>query len=185
MLAQPVRKKGTDVEKVQTEVVEEVKPKRRRRRTKAEIEADKARKEAENAAKQDKEAASTADNVEALEPVDTSKTSEHSTDNTGPFDVLSSIDVSSAPVKPVQEVDVVSVLEEVQPCVAVNVVGKHFVGNAKVYEAPVEGAYFKNLYSAFECLCELNGFVQVQYMKPGFGLVKGYVSRDDVVNNLS
>ena len=170
---------------METEVVEEVKPKRRRRRTKAEIEADKARKETEKAAKQDQKANSTDDNIEALEPVDTSETSERSTDETNSFDVLSAIAVSSAPVKPVQEVDVVSVLEEVQPCVAVNVVGKHFVGNAKVYEAPVEGAYFKNLYSAFECLCELNGFVQVQYMKPGFGLVKGYVRRNDVVNSLS
>ena len=173
------------MENVETEVVEEVKPKRRRRRTKAEIEADKARKEAEKAAKQDQKANSTADNLEALEPVDTSETNERSTGETDSFDVLSSIDVSSAPVKPVQEVDVVSVLEEVQPCAVVNVVGKNFVGNAKVYEAPVEGAYFKNMYSAFECLCELNGFVQVQYMKPGFGLVKGYVRRNDVFNSLS
>ena len=173
------------MEETKTEVVEEVKPKRRRRRTKAEIEADKARKEAEEAAKQDKKAASTADHIEALEPTDTSETSERGPVNTGSFDVLNSIDVSSAPVKPVQEVDVVSVLEEVQPCVAVNVVGNRFVGNAKVYEAPVEGAYYRNLYSAFECLCELNGFVQVQYMKPGFGLVKGYVRRSDVEANLS
>lgn len=173
------------MEETKTEVVEEVKPKRRRRRTKAEIEADKACKEAEEAAKQDKEAASTADHIETPELVDTSETRERNAVDTGSFDVLSSIDVSSAPVKPVQEVDVVSVLEEVQPCVAVNVVGKHFVGNAKVYEAPVEGAYYRNLYSAFECLCELNGFVQVQYMKPGFGLVKGYVRRPDVEANLS
>lgn len=173
------------MENVETEVVEEVKPKRRRRRTKAEIEADKARKQAEETAKQDKEASSTADNFEAPELVDISKTSERNVVDTDSFDVLSSIDVNSAPVKPVQEVDVVSVFEEVQPCDVVNVVGKHFVGNAKVYEAPVRGAYFKNLYSAFECLCELNGFIQVQYMKPGFGLVKGYVKRDDVVNNLS
>lgn len=172
------------MEETKTEVVEEVKPKRRRRRTKAEIEADKACKDAEKVAKQDKEAASTADPIEALEPVDTSETSECNVVDTGYFDVLSSIDVSSAPVKPVQEADVVSVLEEVQPCAVVNVVGKHFVGNAKVYEAPVQGAYYRNLYSAFECLCELNGFVQVQYMKPGFGLVKGYVRRPDVEANL-
>lgn len=173
------------MENVETEVVEEVKPKRRRRRTKAEIEADKARKEAEKAEKQVQEVAFVADNPEVLEPVDTSETSEHNSVDTSSFDVLNVIDVSSAPVKPFQEVDAVSVLEEVQSCAAVNVVGKHFVGNARVYEAPVEGAYFRNLYSVFECLCELNGFVQVQYMKPGFGLVKGYVRRDDVINSLS
>ena len=84
-----------------------------------------------------------------------------------------------------QDVHAEETLQDVQTCTCADVAGSSFAGNAKVYEAPVEGAYYRNLYSAFECLCELNGFVQVQYMKPGFGLVKGYVRRLEVESNLS
>ena len=175
------------MEGTKTEVVEEVKPKRRRRRTKAEIEADKLRKEASKVAGTPEENKATSSQVvEAKEDVTEDVPVENVSavlDNSQ--DLVSVIDVESAPVAPVQEVQVEQTLTEVQVPTAVNVVGSHFFGNAKVYEAPVEGAYYRNLYSAFECLCELNGFVQVQYMKPGFGLVKGYVRRPDVEANLS
>ena len=176
------------MEDAKTEVAEEVKPKRRRRRTKAEIEADKLRKEASKVVDthkantvtpshvvEDKEGVTEDVPVEAVSSaVDSS------------MDIVSAINVESAPVAPMQEdVHVEETLQDVQACTSVDVVGSSFVGNAKVYEAPVEGAYYRNLYSAFECLCELNGFVQVQYMKPGFGLVKGYVRRSDVEASLS
>ena len=173
------------MEDVKTEVVEEVKPKRRRRRTKTEIETDKLRKEEEKLVKSNQHASTEVKNVEEDVPVETPKVGTEEVVEVPNFDVLSSVNVESSPVCPAQEVHMEQTLKEVQASTAVNVVGSRFVGNAKVHEAPVEGAYYRNLYSAFECLCELNGFVQVQYMKPGFGLVKGYVSRDDVVNNLS
>lgn len=173
------------MEAANTEVVEEVKPKRRRRRTKAEIEADKLRKEKEKLVKFDQNDSDTVVSVKEDVPVNTFEADTKEVVEVPNFDILSSVNVESSPVRPTEEVHMEQTLEEVQASTAVNVVGSRFVGNAKVYEAPVEGAYYRNLYSAFECLCELNGFVQVQYMKPGFGLVKGYVSRDDVVNNLS
>ena len=172
------------MEDANTEVVEEVKPKRRRR-TKAEIEADKLRKEKEKLVKFDQNDSDTVVSVKEDVPVNTFEADTKEVVEVPNFDILSSVNVESSPVRPTEEVHMEQTLEEVQASTAVNVVGSRFVGNAKVYEAPVEGAYYRNLYSAFECLCELNGFVQVQYMKPGFGLVKGYVSRDDVVNNLS
>lgn len=170
------------MEDTKAEVVEEVKPKRRRRRTKAEIEADKLRKEADNCINTNEESAvTTSQIVETKEDV----TEDVPVVSNSSLDIVNTIDVESAPVAPTQQVQVEQTLEEVHASTSVNVVGSSFVGNAKVYEAPVEGAYYRNLYSAFECLCELNGFVQVQYMKPGFGLVKGYVRRPDVEANLS
>lgn len=170
------------MEDTKTEVVEEVKPKRRRRRTKAEIEADKLRKKADNSINMNEESAvTTSQIVETKEEV----TEDVPVVSNSSLDIVNTIDVESAPVAPTQQVQVEQTLEEVHASTYVNVVGSSFVGNAKVYEAPVEGAYYRNLYSAFECLCELNGFVQVQYMKPGFGLVKGYVRRPDVEANLS
>ena len=176
------------MENVETEVVEQVKPKRRRRRTKTEIEADKVSKEAINAADTHEENTVTSSHVvETKEDVTEDVPVENvSAVMDSSLDIVSAINVKSAPVAPAQEVQVEQTLKEVQASAAVvNVVGSSFVGNAKVYEAPVEGAYYRNLYSAFECLCELNGFVQVQYMKPGFGLVKGYVKHDDIVSRLS
>ena len=172
------------MEDTKTEVVEEVKPKRRRRRTKAEIEVDKIRKEEEKLVKSGQGASAAVSLVNENVPDTTPETEIKEVVEVSDFDLLHSVSVESSPVRPVQEVHMEQTLEEVQASTVVNVVGKHFVGNAKVYEAPVEGAYYRNLYSAFECLCELNGFVQVQYMKPGFGLVKGYVTRHDVEANL-
>lgn len=170
------------MENVETEVV---KPKRRRRRTKAEIEADKLRKEEEKLVKLGQNTTTEVNDVKEFVPVETYKSETNEVVEVSDFDLLSSVNVESSPVRPTQETYVEQTMEEVQASTAVNVIGSHFVGNAKVYEAPVEGAYYRNLYSAFECLCELNGFVQVQYMKPGFGLVKGYVRRPDVEANLS
>lgn len=51
---------------------------------------------------------------------------------------------------------------------------KTFVGNMTVYEAPFDGSYAKKLFGAFTPICLVNGFVQVEYVKHGFGLVKGY-----------
>lgn len=175
------------MEDVKTEVVDEIKPKRRRRRTKAEIEADKARKEAIKAVDTHKDNTVTSSHVvETKEDVTEDVPVENvSTVVDNSLNIVSTINVESAPVAPTQEVQVEQTLKEMQASTVVDVVGTSFIGNAKVYEAPVDGVYCRNLYSAFECLCELNGFVQVQYMKPGFGLVKGYVKHDDVVSRLS
>ena len=173
------------MEDTKTEVSEEVKPKRRRRRTKAEIEADKLRKEEKELVNSDQGTTTSVSKVDKVAPAETFEADTEEVVEVPNFDLLSSVNVESSPVRPPQEVHVEQALEEVQASTVVDVVGSHFVGNAKVYEAPVEGAYYRNLYSAFECLCELNGFVQVQYMKPGFGLVKGYVRRPDVEANLS
>lgn len=173
------------MEATNTEVVEKVKPKRRRRRTKAEIEADKLLKEERKLVESGQGASVEESDVKEVVPVETQEEKTKEVVETPNFDLLSSVNVESSPVRPSQEVLVEPTLDEVQASTVVNVVGNRFVGNAKVYEAPVEGAYYRNLYSVFECLCELNGFVQVQYMKPGFGLVKGYVQRNDVVNSLS
>lgn len=50
-----------------------------------------------------------------------------------------------------------------------------FKGTLLVHEAPYDGSYVKKLYGVFTPLCEVNGFIQVQYVKHGFGTVKGYV----------
>lgn len=44
-----------------------------------------------------------------------------------------------------------------------------------VHEAPYDGSYVKKLYGVFTPICEVNGFIQVQYVKHGFGTVRGYV----------
>lgn len=50
-----------------------------------------------------------------------------------------------------------------------------FKGTLLVHEAPYDGSYVKKLYGVFTPLCEVNGFVQVEYVKHGFGKVRGYV----------
>lgn len=50
-----------------------------------------------------------------------------------------------------------------------------FKGTLLVHEAPYDGSYVKKLYGVFTPICEVNGFIQVQYVKHGFGIVRGYV----------
>lgn len=52
------------------------------------------------------------------------------------------------------------------------------VSSFAVYEAPYEGSYAKKLRGRFTALRIINQFVQVKYVKKGYGLVKGYVPLD-------
>ena len=146
----------------------QVKPKRRRR-TKAEIEADKARKEQAKEVKtntSDVEENATEEvcaSTEEVVPVDTSvevreEGEKGKSDNTVSSDSVSKPDVE-----------------------ANSLPDKAFVGSMTVYEAPFDGAYAKKLFGAFTPLCKVNGFVQVEYVKHGFGLVRGYVKPDSFI----
>ena len=137
-----------------TEEEKQVKP-RRRRRTKAEIEAEKELKEQSK-------------NINT-------KPSKEKVQK----DTVQSEDVKPEPVKSVgssSKKDSSKSKQNNKSAVQANQLPeKTFVGNMTVYEAPFDGSYAKKLFGAFTPICLVNGFVQVEYVKHGFGLVKGYV----------
>ena len=137
-----------------TEEEKQVKP-RRRRRTKAEIEAEKELKEQSK-------------NINT-------KPSKEKVQK----DTVKSEDVKPEPVKSVgssSKKDSSKSKQNNKSAVQANQLPeKTFVGNMTVYEAPFDGSYAKKLFGAFTPICLVNGFVQVEYVKHGFGLVKGYV----------
>lgn len=143
----------------------QVKPKRRRR-TKAEIEADKARKQKAKEVKTD-----TSDVKEnSTEEVCTS------TEEVVLVDTFAEVREEGEKGKSNNSVIVDDVSK---PSVKANSLpDKAFVGSMTVYEAPFDGAYAKKIFGAFTPLCKVNGFVQVEYVKHGFGLVRGYVKPD-------
>lgn len=55
-----------------------------------------------------------------------------------------------------------------------------FKSTVLVHEAPYVGSYAKKLFGVFKPLCKVNEFIQVEYMKTGFGLVRGYVLVKDI-----
>ena len=57
---------------------------------------------------------------------------------------------------------------------------KSFKSTVLVHEAPYVGSYAKKLFGVFKPVCKVNEFIQVEYMKTGFGLVKGYVLVEDI-----
>ena len=132
---------------------------RRKRRTKAQIEAD-------NAAKSQAEQHSKDDKPEKECPVETLKIDKNK--------IISDIadesasDTADNTAKHSSESE--NVLQE--SSVASN---GSFKGTLLVHEAPYDGSYVKKLYGVFTPLCEVNGFVQVEYVKHGFGTVRGYV----------
>lgn len=132
---------------------------RRKRRTKAQIEAD-------NAAKAQAEQPSSDVESEKECPVETLEIDKDR--------VMSSITAETASDAADSDVKHSSERENtVQECsVASN---GSFKGTLLVHEAPYDGSYVKKLYGVFTPICEVNGFVQVEYVKHGFGTVRGYV----------
>lgn len=152
---------------------EPVVKKRRRRRTKAQIEAD--RLAAEMKMEQEKvESTPAPDKPSATseEVVHTEEKVEEAPEPESPVSVKQ--EVASEPVT--QE----EIVHEIASDKATPSLKSSFIGRFKVYEAPYSGSYFKSLYSAFLVVCTINEFYQVQYMKHGFGVVKGYIKISDV-----
>lgn len=132
---------------------------RRKRRTKAQIEADNAAKaQAEQPSKNVKPEKECP--VETLE-IDKETISSHITSESASHTADNAVQHESVSENIVQESSVAS--------------NGSFKGTLLVHEAPYEGSYVKKLYGVFTPLCEVNGFVQVEYVKHGFGKVRGYV----------
>lgn len=132
---------------------------RRKRRTKAQIEADNA---AKAQAEQHSEDAAPEKEcpVETLE-IDKEKILDNITAESASNTADSGVEHSSEIENTVQESSVAS--------------NGSFKGTLLVHEAPYDGSYVKKLYGVFTPICEVNGFVQVEYVKHGFGTVRGYV----------
>lgn len=132
---------------------------RRKRRTKAQIEADSA---AKAQAEQPSEDAAPEKEcpVETLE-IDKEKILDNTTAESASDTADSDVEHSSESENTVQESSVAS--------------NGSFKGTLLVHEAPYDGSYVKKLYGVFTPICEVNGFVQVEYVKHGFGTVRGYV----------
>lgn len=132
---------------------------RRKRRTKAQIEADNAAKAKAEQLSEDVQPEKECP-VETLE-IDKDKIMSNVT-------AESASDTADSPVAHISESE--NVLQE--SSVASN---GSFKGTLLVHEAPYEGSYVKKLYGVFTPICEVNGFIQVAYVKHGFGTVRGYV----------
>lgn len=132
---------------------------RRKRRTKAQIEAD-------NAAKSQAEQHSEDDKPEKECPVETLKIDKDK--------IMSDIAAERASDTADSTVEHSSKIENIlqESSVASN---GSFKGTLLVHEAPYDGSYVKKLYGVFTPICEVNGFIQVEYVKHGFGTVRGYV----------
>lgn len=132
---------------------------RRKRRTKAQIEAD-------NAAKQQVEQHSSNDEPEKSCPVETLELDKEK--------IMNSVAVENASSSSDSDVQHEGTSENTDQESSVASNGS-FKGTLLVHEAPYDGSYVKKLYGVFTPLCEVNGFVQVEYVKHGFGKVRGYV----------
>lgn len=132
---------------------------RRKRRTKAQIEADNAAKAQEKQLSSDVESEKECP-VETLE-IDKEKILDPITAESASDTANSDVEHSSESENTVQESSVAS--------------NGSFKGTLLVHEAPYAGSYVKKLYGVFTPICEVNGFVQVEYVKHGFGTVRGYV----------
>lgn len=132
---------------------------RRKRRTKAQIEAD-------NAAKSQAEQRSEDDKPEKECPVETLKIDKNKI--MSDIAAESARDIADSTAEHSSEIE--NALQE--SSVASN---GSFKGTLLVHEAPYDGSYVKKLYGVFTPLCEVNGFIQVAYVKHGFGTVRGYV----------
>ena len=132
---------------------------RRKRRTKAQIEADNAAKAQEKQLSRDVESEKECP-VETLE-IDKEKILDNITAESASNTADSGVEHSREIENTVQESSVAS--------------NGSFKGTLLVHEAPYDGSYVKKLYGVFTPICEVNGFVQVEYVKHGFGTVRGYV----------
>lgn len=132
---------------------------RRKRRTKAQIESD-------NAAKSKADQRSEDEQPKKECPVETLKIDKDRIMSVVTDEIASDTSVSDVQHRSESE----NVLQECS--VASN---GSFKGTLLVHEAPYDGSYVKKLYGVFTPICEVNGFIQVQYVKHGFGIVRGYV----------
>lgn len=132
---------------------------RRKRRTKAQIEADNAAKAQAEQHSEDAEPEKECP-VETLE-IDKEKILDSITTENSSDTADSDMEYSSESENTVQGSSVAS--------------NGSFKGTLLVHEAPYDGSYVKKLYGVFTPICEVNGFVQVEYVKHGFGTVRGYV----------
>lgn len=132
---------------------------RRKRRTKAQIEADNAAKAQAEQPSSDVESEKECP-VETLE-IDKEKILDNITAESASDTADNAVQHSSEIENTVQESSVAS--------------NGSFKGTLLVHEAPYDGSYVKKLYGVFTPICEVNGFVQVEYVKHGFGTVRGYV----------
>lgn len=132
---------------------------RRKRRTKAQIEADNAAKAQAKQLSEDIELKKECP-VETLQ-IDKEKILDHITSESASDTADSDVEHSSERENTAQESSVAS--------------NGSFKGTLLVHEAPYDGSYVKKLYGVFTPICEVNGFVQVEYVKHGFGTVRGYV----------
>lgn len=132
---------------------------RRKRRTKAQIEAD-------NAAKAKAEQHSEDAKTEKECPVETLEIDKDKIMS----DVTAESAIDTANITAKHSSESKNIAQE--SSVASN---GSFKGTLLVHEAPYDGSYVKKLYGVFTPICEVNGFVQVEYVKHGFGTVRGYV----------
>lgn len=132
---------------------------RRKRRTKAQIEAD-------NAAKAKSDQHSEDEQPKKECPVETLKIDKDK--------IMSDITAEIASDTVGSDVQHISESKNVVQESSVSSNGS-FKGTLLVHEAPYDGSYVKKLYGVFTPICEVNGFIQVQYVKHGFGIVRGYV----------
>lgn len=132
---------------------------RRKRRTKAQIEAD-------NAAKAKDDQHSEDEQSKKEYPVETLEIDKDS--------IMSDVTAESASDTADNTVEHSSESENITQESSVASNGS-FKGTLLVHEAPYDGSYVKKLYGVFTPICEVNGFMQVEYVKHGFGKVRGYV----------
>lgn len=156
---------------VETSDSVEQKPKRRRRRTKAEIEADKLAKELAKSG-----IVSDSDSTPELDSKSEDKAaSDHSVESVASESVLDG---------PVTSLEVVSddSLASDEPS-EVDILDKQIIGYFNFYERPIHGSYVRRMYKIIETIRVIDDFVQVQYLKQGYGLVKSYVLESEIRNN--
>ena len=204
-------------------VEEQPTPKRRKRRTKAEIEADKAKEAAEKAIKEaakaavekDKSTDTAKEDVESLEVVQNKSQVETPQDKLKVADTdsqhcdteVENNELESAKFVPdrnpedsqeeistqSESTDVQEVNTEVEQHVEHPVNDNEFdfewnfpqLVTVPVFKSPVKsGTYSRNMRIVATPKSYINGFIQIEYMKTGYGLVTGYVPVEQFISAL-
>lgn len=172
-----------------TEETETPKP-RRKRRTKAQIEAEKALEENKSEEVKNDKTSTDNSNIEQVDNIESELVY-----RCNPTEVVEEIqetvetveEQTQEPVESIQEPveDVKSDQEQSQEIVADSTnqtTPDQLKGTFHVYEVPIEGSYAKKLFGIFKFLCTVDDFVQVEYMRHGFGMVKGYIKKSQFHN---
>ena len=161
---------------------------RRKRRTKAEIEADNAAKATE---KQKSEAGMAFDSVDHAHVIsmDSNNDTVHEQNTNSLYelkkdangDVNDNVNCKDTEHRDEDE----KLVSDSDKCDSTKQTGALIVGSgsylatANVYEAPYRNGFCKLLKAVFEPKAIRNGFVQVAYMKTGLGMVTGYIKQDE------